>query len=97
MFRGVSHEKLCVSFTLSLFFAGSLNALSPLKSKTPTLLTQRQGWIESGCSGSDIWIVDNWGSKILGPLAKKTSKRPQKDQKNWLTGPNFENHESDHG
>ena len=34
---------------------------------------------------------DSWGSKNPGLLAKRPSKRPEKDPKNRFTGPNFEN------
>ena len=34
---------------------------------------------------------DNLGSKTPGLLAKRPSKRPEKDPKNRFTGPNFEN------
>ena len=34
---------------------------------------------------------DSWESKNPGLLAKRPSKRPEKDPKNRFTGPNFEN------
>ena len=37
------------------------------------------------------------GSKIPGLLAKRPSKRPEKDPKNQFTGPDFENPESNRG
>ena len=37
------------------------------------------------------------GSKTPGLLAKRPSKRPEKDPKNRFTGPDFENHESIRG
>ena len=40
---------------------------------------------------------DSWGSKNPGLLDKRPSKRPKKELKNQVTGPNFENTESNHG
>ena len=40
---------------------------------------------------------DSWRPKTPGLLAKRPSKRPEKDPKNRFTGPDFENTESNRG
>ena len=40
---------------------------------------------------------ESWGSKIVGLMAKRPSKRPRQDPKNRFMDPNFENPESNLG
>ena len=52
---------------------------------------KREGKLSRIRKSGLLAILSVWGPKLWNFLAKRLSKRPEKDPNNWLKSPNFEN------